>query len=239
MENSILKSTKKILGLADDYTPFDHDIITHINSVFMTLLDLGVGTSSGFMIEDDSAVWDDFVSGDTRINAVRTYMFLKVRMYFDPPQNSFAVDAMERQIDELEWRINVRQEATDYVDPGTSQFKIDGMANAIQISAGLDWYIEFLYKDPDEVPVTNVIMDISEGTDERGRVLFTTRGSNPALVVDYSQSPLVRVTLPGAKTANMREVEAWFDAYATDPDGKRVQLCDVRYLVIEPNVSVL
>lgn len=117
MEQSILKSTKKVLGLDAAYTPFDHDIIIHINSVFMTLADLGIGPSETFMIEDDTKTWDDFLSGDNRVNAARQYMYMKTRMAFDPPQNQFGVTALENLIKELEWRINVRQEATNWVNP--------------------------------------------------------------------------------------------------------------------------
>lgn len=239
METSILTSTKKILGLPEEYTAFDFDIITHINSVFMTLVDLGVGPSSGFSIEDDTAVWDDFVAGDNRLNAVKTYMYLKVRMYFDPPQNSFAIGAMEKQIEEFEWRINVRQEATNYVDPENSQWNTDGMMNAVEITAGIDWYVSFTYKDPAAIAVTGVIMEMRTGDERRSRVLFTTQGANPSLLVDYSDSPTVKVTLPGSVTANMRDVSAWFDAYAYDPDGHRVQLSEPRFVKIDANVSQL
>lgn len=117
MEQSILKSTKKILGLAPEYTAFDLDIITHINGVFSTLAQLGVGPS-GFMIEDDVAVWEDFISDDEeQLNRVKTYVFLKVRMIFDPPVTSFAIAAFEQQIEQMEWRISVHREGEDWVDP--------------------------------------------------------------------------------------------------------------------------
>lgn len=117
MEQSILNSTKKILGLDAAYTPFDHDLIIHINSVFMTLADLGIGPAAGFMIEDATATWDQFLPNDNRVNAARQYMYMKTRLAFDPPQSQFAISALEDQIRELEWRINVRQEATDWVNP--------------------------------------------------------------------------------------------------------------------------
>src|SRR5215510_5934711 len=107
MEQSILTSTKKILGISQDYTAFDLDIITHINTAFSTLTQLGVGPAEGFMIEDDSAVWDDFTTNDLQYNSVRTYVFLKVRYLFDPPQTSYLITATEKQILELEWRLNV------------------------------------------------------------------------------------------------------------------------------------
>ena len=89
MEQSILISTKKILGIAEDYTVFDLDIITHINTAFSTLTQLGVGPADGFMIEDDSALWTDFdpVDDNLNYNAVKSYVFLKVKVAFDPPQH--------------------------------------------------------------------------------------------------------------------------------------------------------
>lgn len=117
MEESILKSTKKILGLADDYTVFDLDVITHINSVFTTLTQLGVGPPEGFMIENDKDLWEDFITDDPTYNSIKSYIYLRVRMLFDPPTTSYTIDAMERQIKELEWRLNQNREETEWVDP--------------------------------------------------------------------------------------------------------------------------
>ena len=117
MENSILKSTKKKLGLDPSYTAFDIDVIDHINGVFVTLNDLGVGPESGFMIEDDSSTWEDFMGLDPRMNSVKNYVFLRVRMIFDPPATSYHTQAMAEQIKELEWRISVRREHTNWTPP--------------------------------------------------------------------------------------------------------------------------
>lgn len=118
MENSILKSTKKILGIAADYTVFDLDVITHINTAFSTLTQLGVGPAEGFMIEDDTAVWTDFITdGDLQYNAVKSYVYLRVRQLFDPPSTSYLITAVNDQIKELEWRLNVHREETGWVDP--------------------------------------------------------------------------------------------------------------------------
>lgn len=118
MEDSILKSTKKILGLDPEYTVFDLDIITHINSVFSTLAQLGVGPVNGFMIEDDEAVWSDFIDPvNLKYNNVKTYMYLKVRQWFDPPQTSYLLNALNEQSLQLEWRLNVTREETEWVDP--------------------------------------------------------------------------------------------------------------------------
>ena len=106
METSILTSIKKMLGVAEDYTEFDEDIITHINSVFLNLTQLGVGPEEGFMIEDDTAVWEDFINDSVQLQAVKTYVYLKVKLLFDPPLSSSVTESINRMIAELEWRLN-------------------------------------------------------------------------------------------------------------------------------------
>lgn len=107
METSILTSIKKMLGVAEDYTEFDEDIITHINSVFLNLTQLGVGPEEGFMIENDTAIWGDFIDDSIQLQAVKTYMYLKVKLLFDPPLSSSVTESFTRMIAELEWRLNV------------------------------------------------------------------------------------------------------------------------------------
>ena len=107
METSILTSIKKMLGVAEDYTEFDEDIVTHINSVFLNLTQLGVGPEEGFMIEDGTAVWEDFIDDSIKLQAVKTYMYLKVKLLFDPPLSSSVTESFSRMIAELEWRLNV------------------------------------------------------------------------------------------------------------------------------------
>ena len=106
METSILTSIKKMLGVAEDYTEFDEDIITHINSVFLNLTQLGVGPEEGFMIEDGTAVWEDFINDSVQLQAVKTYVYLKVKLLFDPPLSSSVTESINRMIAELEWRLN-------------------------------------------------------------------------------------------------------------------------------------
>lgn len=118
---SILTSIKKSLNLADDYEAFDQDVIMHINSVFSTLNQLGVGPVNGFMIQDKTPTWDAFFGSDPRLNHVKTYVFLRVRLLFDPPSTGFHTTAIEQQIKELEWRLNVQREDTEWVDPETLQ----------------------------------------------------------------------------------------------------------------------
>ena len=114
---SILTSTKKALNLDPTYTVFDEDIILMINGVFGTLNQLGVGPELGFQIEDSTKNWDLYLSNDPRQNDIKTYMFLRVRLLFDPPATSFLLTAVENQIKELEWRINERREESQWVDP--------------------------------------------------------------------------------------------------------------------------
>jgi hypothetical protein len=112
MEESILISTKKILGLDESYTPFDLDIITHINAAFSTLDQLGLGPEGGFSIEDETAVWSDYVVPLNQLHAVKTYVYLKVRILFDPPATSFHLSALNEQLKEYEWRLNMFRETS-------------------------------------------------------------------------------------------------------------------------------
>lgn len=108
---SILDSIKKLLGITEEYTHFDQDIIMHINSVFAALNQIGVGPPEGFSIEDDSAIWNDFISNkDPRLNNVKSYVYMKVRLLFDPPQNSAHMEAMKQMSAEYEWRLNIAAE---------------------------------------------------------------------------------------------------------------------------------
>lgn len=109
MESSILKSTKKILGIDEFYGAFDLDVITHINSAFAILNELGVGPDGGFYISDITSEWSELGLGNNLIAMVRTYIFLKVKYLFDPPTTSFLLDAVKKQIEEYEWRLtNIR-----------------------------------------------------------------------------------------------------------------------------------
>lgn len=116
MAQSILTSVKKILGIAESDDSFDVDIVLHINSVFSILDQVGIGPDGGFVIEDAEPTWDDFVT-DKRLNSVKTYVYLRVRLLFDPPNTSFVIESMNKQIAELEWRLNVVREGDSWVDP--------------------------------------------------------------------------------------------------------------------------
>ena len=108
MDDSILTSIKKLLGIAEDYINFDNDIIIHINSVFMALHQLGIGPSEGFRIEDRYSTWDEYITEDDNLDAVKTYIYLKVKLVFDPPLNSTVMEAHKQMISELEWRLNIQ-----------------------------------------------------------------------------------------------------------------------------------
>ena len=105
--DSILTSIKKLLGIAEECKDFDTDLILHINSVFMILTQMGIGPKEGFSIEDDSATWDDFLLDSKNLDAVKTYVHLKVKLVFDPSASSVVTEAMNKMISELEWRLYV------------------------------------------------------------------------------------------------------------------------------------
>src|SRR5690348_398765 len=89
----------------------------HINTAFSMLNQLGVGPEAGFAIEDAVPTWDTFLGDDLRLNAVKTYVYLRVRLLFDPPSTSFVIEAINKQITELEWRLNVQREGGSWTDP--------------------------------------------------------------------------------------------------------------------------
>lgn len=107
---SILTSIKKLLGISEEYTHFDADLIMHINSVFLILTQIGVGPSEGFSISDETAKWTDFIQDSIRLGAVKSFMYLKVKLLFDPPSSSSVMEATNKLIAELEWRLNVEAE---------------------------------------------------------------------------------------------------------------------------------
>lgn len=106
--DSILESIKKMLGITSSYTVFDNDLIIHINSVFFILNQLGVGPKKPFSISGSSAVWSDFLGDSTDLEAVKTYVYLKVKLLFDPPSTSATIESINKLIAEYEWRLNVQ-----------------------------------------------------------------------------------------------------------------------------------
>lgn len=111
--NSILNSIKKRLGISEEYEHFDDDIIMDINSVFSILTQMGVGPSTGFIISDQDAEWTDFMKDMIKLEFVKTYVYLKVRLMFDPPQSSAVTESINRQISELEWRIFIQADSAN------------------------------------------------------------------------------------------------------------------------------
>ncbi len=103
---SILTSIKKMLGPTVEDNYFDPDIIMHLNSTFMILKQLGVGPAEGFFIEDASTTWDEFLDNPVECNAVKTYMYAKAKLVFDPPQNSAHIKCLENTVSEFEWRLH-------------------------------------------------------------------------------------------------------------------------------------
>lgn len=102
--DSILTSIKQLLGPSAEDTHFDPDIIMHINTVLAILTQVGVGPKAGFAITDATATWTDFAGDDPRLSFVKTYVYLKVKLVFDPPLSSAVLQAMKESISELEWR---------------------------------------------------------------------------------------------------------------------------------------
>lgn len=107
---SILESEKKLLGLDQDYDVFDDDLIIHINTIFGTLHQIGVGPATQFYITDNTATWSEFTTEETIVHEVRGYMFLRLRLLFDPPSSSFVLNSYKEQIQEFEWRLNVKSD---------------------------------------------------------------------------------------------------------------------------------
>ena len=111
MDNSILNTVKKAVGLMPEYDAFDDTLIMHINSVFMILSQVGVGPAKGFRIEDASDEWGDFLSEDyENYESVKSYICMKVRLLFDPPTSSTHMQAIKDLVSELEWRLNIEAE---------------------------------------------------------------------------------------------------------------------------------
>lgn len=108
VRNSILNSTKKVIGIMPEYTDFDDQLILYINTVFSKLWQLGVGPEDGFSIEDESTTWNEYLDDNKLLNDVKTFMHFSVKLMFDPPQSSSSMNALNELIKEYEWRINIQ-----------------------------------------------------------------------------------------------------------------------------------
>ena len=107
---SILTSIKKLLGITEEYEHFDKDIVMHINSAFLALTQIGVGPEEGFFIEDKTSEWMDFIEDNIQLQAVKSYIYLKVKLLFDPPTSSAVIESTNRMIAEFEWRLRLAAE---------------------------------------------------------------------------------------------------------------------------------
>ena len=111
--DSILLSIKKLNNVEPEYTAFDDDFIMYINSALATLTQLGIGPAEGFVVRDKTDYWEDFIGSDSRFEAVKTYVGRSVRLMFDPPNTSFAINMIQEQIKESLWRLGVLQDQVD------------------------------------------------------------------------------------------------------------------------------
>lgn len=112
MNESILESIKKLVGIDSESEHFDPDLIIHINTVLMTLNQLGVGPDKTFHITGEEELWEDFVQNEEDLEGIKTFTYLKVRLLFDPPTSSFVLDSMRKLADEYEWRLMIIADTT-------------------------------------------------------------------------------------------------------------------------------
>lgn len=117
MTDSILESVKKLVNIHSSDPDFDLDVILHTNTALGILTQLGVGPTAGFMIEDDTATWQDFLGTDPRLTPAKSFVYLQVRLLFDPPTTGPQIKSFEEMKQELAWRLNVTMEETIWVDP--------------------------------------------------------------------------------------------------------------------------
>lgn len=143
-DQSILTTVKKTLGLLEDYSAFDQDLILFINSVFGDLRQLGVGPPTGFEIEDSSKKWVDFIGNDLRFAGVKTFMHLKVKQVFDPPENGAVSIAMEKMVQEAAWRLKVT------VD------EVFAEVSAVTDEGAIVWILDEQGNFPEEAPYNSV-----------------------------------------------------------------------------------
>ena len=117
MTDSILNTIKQMIGGAAAHdTVFDVDIITHINTAFMTLAQIGIGPSTGFRIKDDLYVWSDVIADERNLESVKSYIYIKVKLLFDPPASASIAETLKQQASEIEWRLSVEAESSGSTD---------------------------------------------------------------------------------------------------------------------------
>lgn len=112
--DSILTSIKKLLGIDEEDTSFDPDITIHINSIIPNLSQMGIGPKNGFIVIDNTQLWSDYIgSSIINLEGVKTYLYLKIKLIFDPPTNSTTIDAINKNLGELEWRMMLAIESNN------------------------------------------------------------------------------------------------------------------------------
>lgn len=116
MSGSILTHTKKVLGIAEDFDAFDVDVLMYINSALGTLQQIGIGPEEGLIVTDDTTKWDAIGVTPSKLGMVKTYIALSVRSAFDPPTSSYGIEAVRKQIEQLEWRLYVHADLNEGVD---------------------------------------------------------------------------------------------------------------------------
>lgn len=127
MEESILNNIKKLLNIGEDNTPFDTDVRIHINTAFMALNQIGLTPEHGFSITGPEEKWSDLLVDETRLEAVKTYVYLRVRLLFDPPAHAFLLDSLQEQLKEMYWRLSVMREYTVFpTEDPPADAEVDG-----------------------------------------------------------------------------------------------------------------
>jgi len=157
--DSILTSTKKMLGIPEEETAFDLDVFIHINSVLSTLTQLGIGPDDDqLIVTSKDTTWDELIGVQKNINMVKSYIFMRVKLMFDPPTTGFATDALERQIKESEWRLVVAASSVPNI-PGTNVPTVPG---PVQGKPSI-WDLTGLEDFPSNAPVDAVGIDFVSG----------------------------------------------------------------------------
>ena len=160
MTDSILVSIKKMLGLDDEYTPVETDVLVHINAAFMTLCQMGIGPKEGFSVTDYDQTWSDFLTNKVMLGGVKTWVYLQVKMLFDPPTNSFVMDAYKTQAEQILWRLNVQAESVERMPFMREEGLIRG-ANPINV--GTEPEPESVSEEPHSEPTDDGEWHAAEG----------------------------------------------------------------------------
>ena len=194
---SILISIKKMLGISEDYDAFASVIVMYINSVFSTLTQLGIGSSEGFSVLDEAETWSDFIGDDATLEAVKSYTYLRVRLLFDPPLNSTVIESMNRQINELEWRLNA---LADNSSSGGSDSDEKTCISIIKSEINSNGELILTYSDNTVVNLGVVVGAKGDPGKDGKSITSTEINANGELVLTYSDGSTANVgAVVGAK----------------------------------------